>query len=262
MNPLRRCLLVAGAAGWVVPARALGAELPRKGALVVGNGAYKTLPLRHAVSDAREMRRALAGLGFEVKHSENLGWEAFLQALADFTRDAERYDVRLFYYAGHGMQVRGKNYLNPVDEMPASEQALRSRAVELDTVIAHLSKLSTGVSIVIVDACRSNPFIGLHRRTRAAPPQELRRRDAPRGMVVAFSSSPERRAEDGAGKGGSTFTRRLAAEMQVPGLPIEQVLKRVRAAVDTETNQSQQPWMSTNLVGEFCMRPRTDGSCG
>lgn len=232
-------------------------------ALVVGNADYKRMSLKNAVNDARDMGRALDALGFEVAVKENLEWDGFVRALGDFTQQAQDNEVRLFYYAGHGMEVNGRNYLNPVGPMPANVHDLRAKAIEVDAVITQLSHLQAGVSIVIVDACRSNPFLGVVRQTRGGSARGgLGEFKAPRGMVVAFSTGPEGNADDGADSRNSSFTRHLLHEMQTPGLGIEDVFKRARLAVDADTEQRQQPWLSTNLIGEFCFSVRADGSCG
>jgi len=187
----------------------------------------------------------------------------FVTALASFTRQARDSDVRLLYYAGHGMQVDGRNYLNPVGPLPASEHDLRAKAVDVDVVITTLSHLDQGVSIVIVDACRSNPFLGAVRVTRSGRASAgVGDITAPRGTVVAFATGPDGIAEDGLGARHSSFTRHLLQDITHPGQPIETLFKRVRSAVVSETARAQQPWFSTNLVGDFCFVARGDGGCG
>jgi uncharacterized caspase-like protein len=232
-------------------------------ALVVGNAAYERMPLRNAIHDARAMSRALEHAGFRVTALENLDWDGSIQALDQFTKEAPAHDVRLFYYAGHGMQVDGRSYLNPVGRPPPEARGLRASAIEVDAIVAALSRLPEGLSILIVDACRDNPFLGAVRRTRGAAPRAgLAGLPAPRGVVLAFSTGPDGVADDGANATNSSFTRHLLRVMQEPGLPIEEAFKRVRRAVHEDTRRGQQPWLSTNLVGEFCFVPNVDGSCG
>lgn len=232
-------------------------------ALVIGNAAYERMPLRNAANDARAMGRALEHVGFQVTTRENLDWDGCIQALDHFTKAAPDHDVRLFYYAGHGMQVDGRSYLNPVGSTPAQARGLRASAIEVDAIVTALSHLAEGLSIVIVDACRDNPFLGTVRRTRGSAPRAgLASAPAPRGVVLAFSTGPDGVADDGANAGNSSFTRHLLRVMQEPGLSIEDAFKRVRQAVSEDTRHGQQPWLSTNLVGEFCFVPNVDGSCG
>jgi len=251
--------LAALAGGGTGAARA--AEPPRRLALVVGNARYEHGPLRNALNDARQMGAALRALGFAVTVKENLGWDGMVGALASFSQQARRSDVRLFYYAGHGMQVHGTNYLTPIGAAAASEHELRARSIDVDELVERLGRLPDGIGLVIVDACRSNPLTRVLRPTRSPPSAGLAPTSAPRGMVVAYSTGPNSAALDGAGGGNSVYTRHLLAEMQMPGRTVEQVFKRVHAAVEAETQRAQRPWLSTSLSGDYCFRPLAGGRC-
>lgn len=258
---MMRCaaLLIAGVL--LVGGMAHAGEPPRKVALVIGNARYPGLPLKTPVNDARQVAAVLRELGFEVDLKENADWDTMVQSLGAFTLRSKASQVRVFYYAGHGMQVRSRNYLNPVGTAPVNESQLRARSIDLDDVVERLAQAQEGVSVVIVDACRQNPFAGVLRPSRGAPPG-LAATGAPRGMLLAFSTGPNAVAQDTIDGRHSPYTRRLLGELQVPGLPIEQLFKRVHAAVDRDTSRAQRPWLSTSLSGDFCFRPRADGACG
>jgi uncharacterized caspase-like protein len=261
----RKLLFRAAACAFGLPRTGAAASPERaRAALVVGNADYDRLPLRNAVHDARAMGTALAQCGFEVDARENLGWDSFVNALDDFTRRASTRGARLFYYAGHGMQIDGRSYLNPIGPMPANEHELRSRAIEVDPLIAQLSRLREGVSIMIVDACRSNPFLGALRHTRGlAAAAGIGPLEAPHGTLLAFATSSDGNAQDGStSQSNGAFTRRLLQQLTMPGVPIEDIFKRVRDEVDNDTGHAQRPWVSTDLVGDFCLRESSDGRCG
>jgi uncharacterized caspase-like protein len=253
------CAAFGAGGGQAAPARG-----PSRTALVIGNANYEQLPLRNAIHDADAMGQMLAQCDFDVRVRQDLDWDGCVTALGDFTQRAAACDVRLFYYAGHGMQIDGRSYLNPIGAMPRNEHELRSAAIELEPLITQLSHLSEGVSIVIVDACRSNPYIGVARHRRGFPARAgVAAMAAPRGVVVAFATGPEGNAQDGSPtQDHGTFTRFLLQEMKAPGMTIEQALKRTSADVDVASAHQQQPWLSTNLVGDFCFRPANDGRCG
>jgi uncharacterized caspase-like protein len=248
---------------WPGPAIAGGAPTDaRRTALVIGNAHYADMPLQTPVTDARKIAATLRELGFEVSLVENADWATMIDALALFTLRTRDSAVRFFYYAGHGIQVRGRNYLNPVGTAPASEHDLRAASIDLDELIDQLGRLSWGVSVVVVDACRDNPFTRLRRRTRGER-AGLASATAAIGTVVAFSASPGGTARDRIDNDLlSPYTRRLLEELRVPGVPIERMFKRVHAAVVRDTGRMQQPWLSTNLTGDFCLRPHEGGGCG
>lgn len=242
-----------------VPAPSVAA---RKVALVIGNARYAKLPLRTAVNDARQVAATLRELGFEVAYKENADWDAMVESLAAFSMAAQGSQVRLFYYAGHGMQVRSRNYLHPIGTMPASEHELRARSIDLDEFVDRLGQASQGVSVVVVDACRRNPFSELSRSSRGGGSQGMAARHAPSGMLLAFSTSPNGVAQDSIDGTHSPYTRRLLDELRTPGLPVELLFKRVHTAVAADTQRGQRPWLSSSLSGEFCLRPQRDGRCG
>jgi hypothetical protein len=227
--------------------QAAGAATDARVALVIGNATYKSSPLKNPVNDARAIGRALQELGFEVMLKENLSQQALMASLREFgNRLKQTGGVGLFYYAGHGMQVKGANYLIPVDADIASEDEVRYLSVDANQVLDKMEEAGNRLNIVILDACRDNPFSRSFRSRQSG----LAQMDAPSGMLVAFATAPGAVAYDGDGVNG-VYTKHLLRNITIPGLPIELVLKRVREGVSTETGQKQIPWESSSLLGDF-----------
>jgi len=217
-----------------------------RAALVIGNGAYADSPLRNPVNDARDMARALGELGFTVILRENATKQEMERAIADFGALLSPGAVALFYYAGHGMQVGGRNYLIPVDARIAAERTVRLEAIDVDLVLDQVTAGGSDVNLVILDACRNNPF---ERRFRGQD-GGLAQINAPKGTLIAYATAPGRVAADGEG-GNGVYTAKLVDAIRTPGLPVEEVFKRVRAEVSRETGDAQVPWEASSLVGNF-----------
>ena len=215
-------------------------------ALVIGNAAYDEAPLRNPVNDARAMTRALKRVGFQVTSLENASREAMEQAIVDFTSRLQTDAAGLFYYAGHGVQLRGRNYLIPVDANIDSERQVRVESVDVNLLLEELEYARNRVNVVILDACRNNPF---ERRLRGTS-RGLAAIDAARGTLIAYATAPGSVAMDGDGVNG-LYTEELLDALMVPGLSVEEVFKRVRGGVAKRTNDRQIPWESSSLVGEF-----------
>lgn len=222
----------------------------RRIALVIGNSDYKyTGALSNPANDARLMAETLKSVGFELyggKPQINLSRDDMLTAIEGFGDRIGSGDTALFYYAGHGMQVKGENYLIPVNANIKNEAEVRFKSVESGLLFAKLEGAKNGVNIVILDACRNNPF----GRSFRSGNNGLAQVTAPSGTIVAFSTAPNQVAEDGSG-GNSTYTRELARFIKAPGLRIEDVFKRVRVSVEGSTGGNQQPWENTSLKGDF-----------
>jgi hypothetical protein len=216
-------------------------------ALVIGNAEYKSAPLRNPVNDARAIARALKEAGFEVDLKENISQQGFIAALRSFAaRLKDTGGTGLFYYAGHGMQVKGANYLIPVDAGIESEDEIRYMAVDANQVLDKMEQAGNRLNIVILDACRDNPFSRSFRSKQSG----LAQMDAPSGMLIAFATSPGAVAYDGEGANG-VYTKHLLRNLSLPGLPVELVLKRVREGVSKDTDNRQIPWESSSLLGDF-----------
>jgi hypothetical protein len=219
-------------------------------ALVIGNGTYKHAgALPNPSNDAADMAKALEASGFKVILKENAGLREMHLALREFGDALGRQSTGLFYFAGHGLQVRGRNYLLPVDADVAREDEVAFQALDVGAVMEKLDSAKNPVNIVILDACRNNPF-----GTRLQPSAKgLAPIDAPPGTFIAFSTAPGSTAADGAGRNG-LYTQYLLKEMAQPGAQIEEVFKAVRAGVRKDSKSSQVPWESTSLETSFAFR--------
>ena len=215
-------------------------------ALVVGNAAYEDAPLKNPVNDATDLSARLRQLGFEVTTLTNRNRSQLTAAIRDFGRAAAGADAALFYFAGHGVQVRGRNYLLPVGQKFREEADVETDAVDVNAVLARLEEANAKVSLLILDACRSNPL----QRSGRASTRGLARMEAPSGALVAFAAQPGAEAQDGDGRNG-VFTKHLLAHMGAPGVPVELMLKRVRADVERETGRRQSPREESSLTADF-----------
>ncbi len=236
--------------------KAVSRKIPEKPqervAVVIGNGKYRSSPLKNPVNDARAMADLLEKLKFRVDLVVNGDRRKMLRTLSQFSRRLRKADVGLFYYAGHGIQVKGRNYLVPVDAILETESDVEFEALDLGRVLGKMDDAGCPLNIVILDACRDNPF---SRSFRSAG-KGLAMVDAPRGTLLAFATAPGSVAADGNGRNG-IYTRNLLANMNQPGLSIEEVFKRVRIGVVEETNGRQTPWESSSLMGDFYFIPDT-----
>jgi uncharacterized caspase-like protein len=215
-------------------------------ALVIGNAAYKEAPLRNPINDARAVAETLRRLNFEVTTFENVSQRDMARAIIRFGERLAEGGVGLFYFSGHGMQVRGRNYLIPVDAEITSENSIRAETVDVDLVLDQMGAAANRLNLVILDACRNNPF---ERRFRGAA-GGLAQVNAPRGTLIAYATAPGSVAADGEGKNG-IYTSALLRAMRKPGVPVEEVFKDVRAEVAKQTNDAQVPWEASSLTGSF-----------
>jgi hypothetical protein len=222
----------------------------RRTALVIGNSNYKTAPLRNPANDARDMAKVLKDLGFEVVWKVNAGRQEMDAAVEKFYRNLNDARVGFFYYAGHGMQVDGSNYLLPVDIQVESSADIKYRSVKADWILAKMEDSGSKVNIVVLDACRDNPFRGLRGSgSGLAPIQSVR------GSFIAYATSPGSVARDGAGRNGM-YTTHLLKNIKRSGLTVEEVFREVRKGVAQSTNYKQIPWDSSSLMGAFYMAGR------
>ncbi len=252
--------LVFGALAWPVSAqddrnvRVTGvAGTPEaRHALVIGNVEYESGKLKNPVNDARAVAAELQELGFAVTLLENAALRPLEDAIRQFaSRLRAAGGVGIFYFAGHGVQVDGFNYLLPVGADIRSETDIRYKAVELGFLLDNLGDANNQLNVVLLDACRDNPFRGFSRTLSRG----LAQATAPTGTLIGYATGPGKVAADGAGE-HSPFTEHLLAALAIPGLTIEGVMKRTMAAVKGATNGKQVPWMATSLVGEFVPRPK------
>jgi uncharacterized caspase-like protein len=231
------------------PAAAAASAKPARLALVIGNASYKDAPLVNPGNDAADVTKALEASGFTVMKRENATLREMHLALREFGDRLGRQTTGLFYFSGHGLQVRGRNYLMPVDADIAREDEVAFQALDLAAVMEKLDSAKNPVNIVILDACRNNPFGS---RLQASA-KGLAQVDAPPGTLIAFATAPGSTAADGTGRNG-LYTNHLVRQIAQPGLAIEEVFKTTRAAVRVESKNSQIPWESTSLESPFSFR--------
>tara|TARA_B100000963_G_scaffold359749_1_gene388055 strand:- start:2427 stop:4412 length:1986 start_codon:yes stop_codon:yes gene_type:complete len=214
-------------------------------ALVIGNNNYiKTNPLDNAINDAMLIKNTLENAGFEVIFRSDVTFEEFLDSIEIFKEQIKSKGTivdSLFYYSGHAVQVEGTNYLNPIDTDVNSKYDLDTGSINMNRIFGAMENLSTAVKIIILDACRNNPFTSFTR----SPIKGLERMDAPTGYIIGYSTSPGKVAFD------DVYTKELVKSMSIPDMKIEEVLKRTRINVANLTNQQQTPWEESSLMGDF-----------
>jgi uncharacterized caspase-like protein len=222
-------------------------------ALVIGNSAYISAGmLRNPVNDARAISSTLSQLGFEVTMITNADQRKMEQSIRDFGRELrDQKGVGLFYYAGHGMQFDGENYLLPVDINPSTEEDVRYDAVPVGKLLAQMRAADNKMNVVILDACRNNPF---SRSFRTFNPG-LAQVNAAAGTFISFATAPGQIAADGEGSNG-LFTSKLLQHLRTPGLKIEEVFKRTTADVYLASNKRQAPWVQYSVIGDFFFVPK------
>ena len=240
---------------WLLCSSAFAAE--QRVALVIGNAAYRVDPLDNAVNDARLVASSLKQAGFDVTLAENLDRRGLLGALRAFGERLTDNSVAVLYYAGHGLQLRDRNYLIPVDAEIRSEDEIALAGIDIAFVLGRMSSARSRVNIVILDACRNNPFASSTGKSQHTA-QGLAPMDAPVGTLLAYATAPGKLAADGLGgvndKNG-LYAQQLARQVLTPGLPVEHVFKRVREAVVRASHEAQVPWESSSLQGEFSFVP-------
>ncbi|MEK8050514.1 caspase family protein [Ideonella sp. DXS22W] len=222
------------------------AQAARRVALVIGNEAYRDAPLSNPVNDATEMARALQAAGFDVLLRTNADQREMLAVLREFGNRLRGSQAGVFYFAGHGMQIKGRNHLIPVGADIQREDEVAYQSLDAQAVLDKMESAGNGANLMILDACRNNPFA----RSFRSSVQGLAQMDAPVGTLVAFATSPGAVASDGSGRHG-LYTQHLLEAMRKPGLKVEDVFKQVRAAVRRASQGKQVPWESTSLEGDF-----------
>jgi formylglycine-generating enzyme required for sulfatase activity len=218
-------------------------------ALVIGNSEYSSGPLPNPANDAKMIGETLSSLGFEVIARRNADQNTMKRAIQEFGSRLEKGGpsaVGLFYYAGHGVQLNGRNYLIPTTAQIEREGDVEIEAVSADWVIEQMRYARNRLNIVILDACRNNPFT----RGMRSVDHGLATMDAPAGILIAYSTAPGAVAADGSGR-NSPYTEALSQAMRDLHEPVEQVFKHVRVGVMGATSGRQVPWESSSLTGDF-----------
>lgn len=236
-------LSAAGGSAWF-PSWAAAASGPRV-ALVIGNRAYRQSPLANPTNDAAAMAKLLTSAGFSVEQVTDAPRSEMLRAIEAFGAVLSKAEQGFFYFAGHGAQLNWQNFLVPVDAQLAAESDLPTQCVELSSVL----RATAGKTLVLVlDACRDNPFGPQLRPTQKG----LSQIDAPADTLLAYATAPGALAADGNGDSG-LYTSHLVKELAVPGVRIEDALKRVRLAVRLASKGHQIPWESTSLEKDIVL---------
>ena len=251
---LRLGAALALAPGVVLPAGA--AADPSRIALVVGNDAYPGAPLGNAVNDAKAMAGLLERAGFGVDLRTNADRVTLFDATKRFAESAQRNEAKLvfFYYAGHGAQLDWRNYLLPVDARVNTAADLPAQCLDLASLLTGLAQAKGRTFVIVLDACRDNPFGGAFRPAQKG----LSQFDAPPSSLLAFSTAPGSVAADAIGSGGQSglYAEHLVRELGAPATRLEDALKRVRLAVRIASKGAQVPWESTSLESDVFLFPQ------
>ena len=228
------------------------APVEQRVALVIGNSSYKETPLKNPVNDATDMAAALKDLGFKVTLKTDANQRQMKQALREFAQDIRRGGVGLFYFAGHGVQSRGRNFLLPVGASIESEAEVEDETIDANLVLSYMEEAQNRVNIVVLDACRNNPFA----RSFRSASRGLAQMDAAKGSFVAFATAPGSVSADGTGRNG-IYTEHLLKSLKQPDGDIDKVFRRVAAEVSTVTAGKQVPWVASSMTGDFYFRAPT-----
>jgi len=215
-------------------------------ALVIGNANYVNAPLKNPLNDATDISAVLKQSGFEVIDQRNATMKEMTSAIRQFGDRLINADVGLVYFSGHGIEVKGRNYLLPVNLNLIREDEISFQAIDVNLILEKMNTANKTVNILIIDACRDNPFARNFRSINKG----LAQMDAPTGTIISFSTAPGKTAADGSGR-NSPFTKNLVQQMKKIDTPIEAVFKEVRKNVVLETNGAQTPWETSSLIGDF-----------
>ena len=245
-------------AGLVLAALACALPAPAANdrvALLIGNNNYGSTPLRNAANDAHDLGEALKELGFKVIVRENATRKDMIDGIREFGAAIEGANTALFFYAGHAMQFKDRNYLIPIDAAMGSEEDVTFFSVEVGQVFDRMDRARTRFNFIILDACRDNPFAGSFKTSSAG----LAQMSAPSGTMIAYATAPGSVAADGFGRNG-IYTKNILQNIKVPDLPVEIMFKRVREGVERETRRLQTPWDSSSLKGDFTFSASSGGA--
>jgi Caspase domain len=252
-HALRDLLLVAAPLLFLQSSDAHAASAESRVALVVGQSAYRAVPaLPNASNDARRMAELLASAGFEVTAAPDLSQNDMRQTIGDFAAKVAASGpdtIALVFYAGHGLQIDGENYLVPVDVDPKRDADIPLQAVRLNDLMNTLGALPTRMRIIMLDACRNNPFPAIN-QSAGHGLAIVDTKAGASGSFISYSTSPGAEAEDGSGS-NSPYTTAVLSVATEPNLAIEEAFKRIRVAVNQSTDGRQIPWESSSLTSEF-----------
>src|SRR6266480_1262306 len=249
----RDLLFVAGLLLFLPISLAHAPSAENRVALVIGQSAYRAVPaLPNAENDGKRMAELLTNAGFEVTAAPDLSQNDMRQTSSDFAAKVAASGpdtIALVFYAGHGLQIDGENYLVPIDVDPKREADIPLQAVRLNDLLNTLGALPTRMRIIMLDACRNNPFPALNQTAGHGLAIVDTKAGAP-GSFISYSTSPGAEAEDGSGS-NSPYTTAVLSVATEPNLAIEEAFKRIRVAVNQSTDGRQIPWESSSLTSEF-----------
>lgn len=224
-------------------------------ALVIGNSAYSQYTLNNPRNDAADMATILQQADFEVTHLYDLDRRSMARSISEFISKLEKTGaVGLFYYAGHGVEVDGVNYLLPLNMEVSNSSELEFEAINVQRLLRQMEKARNGLNIVMIDACRNNPFRSYRGGNNS---RGLKQINAPLGSIISSSTASGEVAADGVLGRNSPYTRQLLAHFNTPGLSLAQFFMRVRIGVLAETNGTQIPWETSSLTEDFFFYPAT-----
>ena len=216
-------------------------------ALVIGNSNYKTAPLKNPINDAKAITAQLSQFGFQVEQLLNASQREMEESIRSFGKSLNQKDaIGLFYFAGHGMQVNNRNYLIPVDATVDNEADVEFETIDAGRVLAQMEFAQNNLNIIILDACRNNPFT----RNLRSSSRGLAKMYAPQGSVILYATSPGDVASDGTGNNG-LFTEKLIESMKPLDLKVEEVFKQTAIEVSKATRKKQVPYFEGVILGDF-----------
>lgn len=217
-------------------------------ALIIGNSNYSVSPLRNPASDAKAMAKTLRELNFDVIEVIDGDKKTMRDAVRQFSDQlSEKKGVGLFYYAGHGVQVKGENFLIPVNHNIQAEADVEDEAIRVNMVLDYMQSCGTRMNIIILDACRDNPFARSMRSGSRGLAQVYAEGS---GSIIAYATSPGSVAADGEGENG-LYTQELLKAIKTPGLEIERIFRTVLSNVKRISENKQVPWYNSSIEGEF-----------
>jgi hypothetical protein len=221
---------------------------PRRAALVIGNGTYPSpAQLKNAVNDADDVAKRLSANGFDVSKLVDASNKDMDRALKDFRQKLTGHEIGLFFFAGHGVQIEGENYLIAIDTDLSDETDAKHSSLALNRIVESMEKTDTTSNIIVLDACRDNPF---ERAWRSGALRGLAPQYAPRGTLIAYATSPGQTASDGSGRNGA-YTAALLEHIDTPDVSVERMFKRVRNTLSAATHGKQISWEHTSLAQEL-----------
>jgi uncharacterized caspase-like protein len=230
-----------------IPNTSPAASSERRVALVIGNAAYQyTATLKNPVNDAQDIARMLTALQFQVILKTDATLDTMADAIFTFGERLKGGGVGLLYYSGHGMQVKGENYLIPIDANLVREDDIKRKTINARDILDKMDEAKSHLNLVFLDACRNNPFP----RSVRAVSRGLAGMNAPTGTLLVFATNPDNVASDGAERNG-TYTKHLLQYIAQPGLEVGMMLRKIRTAVKEETGGQQVPWENGSIEGEF-----------